>query len=95
MRQVVYVISDLHLGGAPESAGHPGFQICPPRTQQMLTGFLDRLPGTSNDLDCQLVIAGDIVDFLAEEPFCTYQPEPRTGADERPYQDREPPSLAT
>jgi UDP-2,3-diacylglucosamine pyrophosphatase LpxH len=73
----VHVISDLHLGGAPGADGAPGFQICPPRTQQTLAAFIDRLRPRSAELDCHLVIAGDIVDFLAEEPFESFTVDPQ------------------
>ena len=56
---------DLHLGGAPATDGGRGFQICPPATQAMLAAFIDRLPERQPNADCRLVIAGDIVDFLA------------------------------
>jgi len=62
------VISDLHLGGAPAIDGK-GFQICPPATQKVLADFIRRLPQSTEAEDCHLVVAGDIVDFLAEEPF--------------------------
>jgi UDP-2,3-diacylglucosamine pyrophosphatase LpxH len=76
MRQHVYVVSDLHLGGAPAADGRPGFQICPPRTQQTMADFIDRLPPSTDDEDCHLVMAGDIVDFLAEEPFEAFTVDP-------------------
>ncbi|MFT4101243.1 MAG: hypothetical protein QM674_09445 [Burkholderiaceae bacterium] len=69
MHTTIYVISDLHLGGAPAADGARGFQIFPASTQAMLAAFIDRLPAPSTDRDCRLVIAGDIVDFLAEQPF--------------------------
>jgi UDP-2,3-diacylglucosamine pyrophosphatase LpxH len=69
MRQRLTVISDLHLGGAPAAAGKRSFQICPPQTQLVMANFIDRLPGRSASGDSRLIIAGDIVDFLAEEPF--------------------------
>jgi UDP-2,3-diacylglucosamine pyrophosphatase LpxH len=69
MHTTLYVISDLHLGGAPAENGQRGFQICPPRTQARLARFIDELPGRTPDADVRLVLAGDIVDFLAEEPF--------------------------
>ncbi|HEX6707611.1 MAG TPA: hypothetical protein VF169_22825 [Albitalea sp.] len=74
MRTTLYVISDLHLGGAPAGTARPAFQICPPRTQALLARFIDGLPAPDKQNDTRLVIAGDIVDFLAEEPF-----EPFTG----------------
>jgi UDP-2,3-diacylglucosamine pyrophosphatase LpxH len=76
MHHHVYVISDLHLGGAPAADGKPGFQICPPSTQKILGDFILRLPKSSNSHDCHLVIAGDIVDFLAEEPFKSFTADP-------------------
>jgi UDP-2,3-diacylglucosamine pyrophosphatase LpxH len=69
MRTTLYVISDLHLGGAPGDNGQPGFQICPPRNQARLAQFINGLPGPGPDADVRLVLAGDIVDFLAEEQF--------------------------
>lgn len=76
MRTSLYVISDLHLGGEPAGDGGRGFQICPPRTQQLLAGFIDGLPGRSAEADVRLVIAGDIVDFLAEAPFEAFTADP-------------------
>jgi UDP-2,3-diacylglucosamine pyrophosphatase LpxH len=79
MRQRLYVISDLHLGGAPAAAGGApgsrGFQICPPATQQAMADFIDRLPAPTAEADTRLVLAGDIVDFLAEEPFAAFTPD--------------------
>jgi UDP-2,3-diacylglucosamine pyrophosphatase LpxH len=77
MRTTLYVISDLHLGGAPGHGGRPGFQICPPRTQALLADFIDRLPGCATNADVRLVLAGDIVDFLAEEPFEAFTSDPK------------------
>lgn len=62
MNRNVYLISDLHLGGAPGARpGDRGFRMTT-RTAE-LTGFLKRvaaIPGA------ELVINGDFVDFLAE-----------------------------
>lgn len=80
MKQLLYVISDLHLGGAPAAAGERGFQICPPATQALMAHFIDGLPGRSAGADCRLVIAGDIVDFLAEEPFEAFTADPAAAA---------------
>ncbi len=77
MHTTLYIISDLHLGGAPGSDGHPGFQICPPRTQALLAQFIDRLPRRTANADVRLVLAGDIVDFLAEEPFQAFTADPK------------------
>jgi UDP-2,3-diacylglucosamine pyrophosphatase LpxH len=76
MRTNLYVISDLHLGGAPGSDSRPGFQICPPRTQALLARFIDRLPAPAASTDVRLVLAGDIVDFLAEQPFQAFTGDP-------------------
>jgi UDP-2,3-diacylglucosamine pyrophosphatase LpxH len=58
----IFVISDLHLGGAER------FQICPARARERLARFItwaatQRKP----DTDVHLVLNGDVVDFLAEE----------------------------
>jgi UDP-2,3-diacylglucosamine pyrophosphatase LpxH len=76
MRHHVYVISDLHLGGAPAADGKPGFEICPPSTQKVLADFIGRLPKSTDSEECLLIIAGDIVDFLAEEPFEAFTADP-------------------
>jgi UDP-2,3-diacylglucosamine pyrophosphatase LpxH len=63
MAEQVFVVSDLHLGGAP------GFQMCSPRGQELLAGFVrDVAAQQAPGRDAHLVIAGDGVDFLAEEP---------------------------
>ncbi|WP_168787968.1 metallophosphoesterase [Paraburkholderia aromaticivorans] len=77
MRKTLFVISDLHLGGAPGTEEARGFQITPPRTQTLLARFIDGLPGRSPECDVRLVIAGDIVDFLAEEPFQAFTGDPQ------------------
>ena len=61
----VYIVSDLHLGGAQAAAGERGFQIC---TQTAaLAELIDRLAARNPDNGGEeLVIAGDFVDFLAE-----------------------------
>jgi UDP-2,3-diacylglucosamine pyrophosphatase LpxH len=76
MRHHVYVISDLHLGGAPAADGKLGFQICSPSSQQMAADFIDRLPKSTETDECQLIINGDLVDFLAEEPFEAFTADP-------------------
>lgn len=63
--RTVYVISDLHLGGSTD------FQMCPPENRARLANFIRNLgvqesrQGRAQDVE--LVIAGDFVDFLAEE----------------------------
>jgi UDP-2,3-diacylglucosamine pyrophosphatase LpxH len=66
---LVYVISDLHLGGAlGPSASERGFRIC---TQgDALAAFIEALAGQPTGPGApriELVINGDFVDFLAEE----------------------------
>ena len=69
MRSSVFIVSDLHLGGEAGQDGGPGFQMCPPSTQTLMASFFARLPAPTSDRDVRLVIAGDIVDFLAEREF--------------------------
>jgi UDP-2,3-diacylglucosamine pyrophosphatase LpxH len=67
MIKTVFVISDLHLGGNPD------FQICSSRGQKRLAEFiLWASAQQSTNRDVHVVLAGDIVDFLAEEPFATF-----------------------
>ncbi|WP_437491586.1 metallophosphoesterase [Sorangium sp. So ce1014] len=63
-RRQVFIISDLHLGGAYPSVEHPrGFRILT-RTD-VLTAFVEQVLARSEPTE--LVINGDFVDFLAEE----------------------------
>jgi UDP-2,3-diacylglucosamine pyrophosphatase LpxH len=65
--KTVFVISDLHLGGVP------GFQICSPAGQKQLASFIRWAKDQHTpDLDIHLVLAGDIVDFLAEPEFAAF-----------------------
>ena len=62
MEKSLFVISDLHLGG-PE-----GFQICPAEGRERLVRFVDWVAGQKREgTEIQLILNGDIVDFLAEE----------------------------
>lgn len=63
--QHVFVISDLHLGGAP------GFQLCSPAGRAHLCRFIGQVAERLG-VEAHLVIAGDFVDFLAEEPFLPF-----------------------
>lgn len=71
----LFIISDLHLGGRPDAPGEPGaimpgFQIC--RAYHELVRFIDwvRASGKRTESEeLELVINGDIVDFLAEDDF--------------------------
>lgn len=72
MRSQVYVISDLHLGGRPPSQESPGFQMCSGKGQHLLEQFIQHLTRRARSHSVQLVINGDIVDFLAEEDFAAF-----------------------
>lgn len=71
----VYVISDLHLGGRPdegEADGNrrTGYQIC--HSYAALRDFVDWLrekKKESFEEETELVINGDIIDFLAEDDY--------------------------
>ena len=64
----VYIISDLHIGGAypvPPQPGERGFRICTRALE--LAQFVDALAGRPiGAARIELVINGDFVDFLAE-----------------------------
>ncbi|MDY7233341.1 metallophosphoesterase [Hyalangium rubrum] len=69
-RESLFVISDLHLGG------DTGFQICTARGRRRLAAFIRGIPSQlSTGQHAHLVLAGDIVDFLAEQPFAAFTPE--------------------
>jgi UDP-2,3-diacylglucosamine pyrophosphatase LpxH len=71
----IFVISDLHLGGAPATKDKPAFQICTEAGRAQLARFIVWATGRYNEgWDVQLVIAGDIVDFLAEERSGGFSP---------------------
>ena len=69
----LFVISDLHLGGRPDAVGEggekvPGFQIN--NSYAALTEFVDwvtAVAGASRPEEVELVVNGDIVDFLADD----------------------------
>jgi UDP-2,3-diacylglucosamine pyrophosphatase LpxH len=67
----VYIISDLHLGGAPSAPDDSGtlvdFQMCPPESRRRLARFIHFLRSKHSEEKTELVINGDFVDFLAEE----------------------------
>lgn len=65
----LFIISDLHLGGRPPGEGQLGFQMC--RAYAELADFVDWVstqPLPANE-ERELVINGDVVDFLAEDDF--------------------------
>ena len=63
----LYVISDLHLGGdyaqGPERGGR-GFRICTHVPE--LAAFVRAVAAEAHEADVELVINGDVIDFLAE-----------------------------
>lgn len=59
----VYVVSDLHLGG------REGFQMCPPRSRTRLAKMIRAISTRHEPGRMELIINGDFVDFLAEEPY--------------------------
>jgi UDP-2,3-diacylglucosamine pyrophosphatase LpxH len=68
------VISDLHLGGEPSCEGDVGFDMCPPTARRRIAQFINWVadaspPQKPSEELTELVINGDMVDFLAEKPF--------------------------
>lgn len=61
----LYSISDLHLGGAPDTSDVPGSQIC--NAYAELAAFIDWIasPESSPRGDVELIMNGDFVDFFA------------------------------
>lgn len=73
----VYVVSDLHLGGRAPSANRASFQMCPLQARQRLARFVGALTSRSGEFaahsgSVELVINGDFIDFLAQEPFADF-----------------------
>lgn len=67
-RRTIIVISDLHMGGSPP--GHPtaadlGTSIC--SSYKRLTSFIEWVASRGGDTPIELVLAGDVVDFLADD----------------------------
>lgn len=61
MKKTVLVVSDLHLGGSE------GFQMCTPAGAAQLASFFHWAGGLQrSESGVDLVLAGDVVDFLAE-----------------------------
>src|SRR5688572_27766333 len=73
MKKSIFVISDLHLGGAPAENGKPSFQMCSFEGRKRLADFIryvaDQHTSTHN---AHLILNGDIVDFLAEQSFASF-----------------------
>lgn len=81
----LYVISDLHLGGAA------GFQIFDQAHE--LRAFLDSLAKGANaksaaEKSVALVINGDLVDFLADEKASAFDPEGAVGKLETIFKEK-------
>jgi UDP-2,3-diacylglucosamine pyrophosphatase LpxH len=63
----LYIISDLHLGGAaPGDGSSHGFQMCPPEARRRLVALFTHIRATHSPNDARLIVNGDFVDFLAE-----------------------------
>jgi UDP-2,3-diacylglucosamine pyrophosphatase LpxH len=60
--RIIYVISDLHLGGEAQP-GKRGFRICTHEAE--LAGFINSLTKMDGPA-IELVLNGDVIDFLAE-----------------------------
>jgi UDP-2,3-diacylglucosamine pyrophosphatase LpxH len=72
-RTSIFVISDQHLGGAPAAAGRAGFEMCREANRARLAAFVDYVRAQHGSAwPAHLVINGDLVDFLAEEPFASF-----------------------
>src|SRR5262245_38920046 len=67
MKRTLYVISDLHLGGAE------GYQMCAAAGQARLTEFIQYLTAKEGQGEqIHLILNGDVVDFLAEREFASF-----------------------
>jgi metallophosphoesterase superfamily enzyme len=67
LKKTLFVISDLHLGG------EAGFQMCSPAGRKRLADFIAYSAAhKKDDHEVQLVLNGDIVDFLAEKEFSSF-----------------------
>src|SRR4051812_22839861 len=75
----LYVVSDLHLGG------RLGFQIFD--QGDVLADFIEWLAVESSEKSLGLVLNGDVVDFLAEEPAAYLDPTGAVGKLRRIFGD--------
>lgn len=66
MKRTLYVISDLHLGGAE------GYQMCAAAGQARLAEFIRYLTEQRQGAQAHLLLNGDVVDFLAEKEFASF-----------------------
>jgi UDP-2,3-diacylglucosamine pyrophosphatase LpxH len=75
MKTRLLVISDLHLGGSPATGDSPAFQMCTAAGRAHLVRFIEwAARPDETELHTHLVIAGDVVDFLAEEAAGSFLP---------------------
>jgi UDP-2,3-diacylglucosamine pyrophosphatase LpxH len=81
MKKSIFVVSDLHLGGAPAQDGKPSFQMCSGNGRTRLAEFIDYVVQESGKGEVHLVINGDIVDFLAEKEFAAFTAEDNIAGD--------------
>jgi UDP-2,3-diacylglucosamine pyrophosphatase LpxH len=85
LKTQLLVSSDLHLGGAPATGEKPTFQMCTAPGRAHLVRFLEWAAGQRDGAqDVHLALAGDIVDFLAEERaggFCAFTDDDRLARD--------------
>ena len=75
----MFICSDWHLGGSLDgvgSDGHPRLGTSIFRSVGALTGFIDWVAetGRKGTDETELVINGDMVDFLAPDPDEGYEP---------------------
>lgn len=69
-QRIIVVISDLHMGGSPPgdpAAGDLGTSIC--SSYERLASFIEWVGSRGGDTPIELVLAGDVVDFLADDTF--------------------------
>ncbi len=72
-QRTIFVISDLHLGGAYPTLKHPrGFRMC--TRPDLLAKFIQCIPEMARGRTAELVINGDFVDFLAEDYDGEFRP---------------------
>lgn len=75
MMRDIYIISDLHIGGELPQIGKPrGFRLC--TNIELLAQFVNELANV-RDRSVELVINGDMVDFLAEQEFDSFTEDPQ------------------
>src|SRR5436190_11150565 len=85
MRTHLYVVSDLHIGGQKQVDG-TDFQMCRGPNRERLAQFCRWIRDDGKAAyDRHLVLAGDIVDFLAEkdasESFVAFEPDDRRASE--------------